>query len=81
MGMRDELFSKWIEAMKGVKFPVSSVNEVFAGLPKGAESNISVGGLVICNTGDLFGRFIKPTDFPIESSEALATLILDRAGL
>ena len=54
MGMRDELFSKWIEAMKGVKFPVSSVDEVFAGLPKGAESNISVGGLVICNTVDLF---------------------------
>ena len=81
MGMRDELFSKWIEAMKGVKFPVSSVDEVFAGLPKGSESNISVGGLVVCNTGDLFGRFIKPTDFPIESAQALANLILDRAGL
>jgi hypothetical protein len=65
MGMRDELFSKWIEAMKEVKFPVSSVDEVYAGLPKGAESNISVGGLVVCNTGDLFGRFIKP---PISQS-------------
>jgi len=67
--------------VKGVKFPVSSVDEVFAGLPKGAESSISVGGLVVCNTGDLYGRFIKPTDFPIESAQALATLILDRAGL
>jgi len=81
MGMRDELYSKWIEAMKGVKFPVSSVDQVYAGLPKGAESNISVGGLVVCNVGDLFGRFIKPTDFPIESADAMATLILDRAGL
>ncbi len=81
MGMRDELYAKWIEAMKGVKFPVSSVDEVYAGLPKGAQSNISVGGIVVCNTGDLFSRFIKPTDFPIESAHALATMILDRAGL
>jgi len=81
MGMRDELHSKWVQAMKGVKFPVHSLEEVFAALPKGAESNISVGGLVVCNTGDLFGRFIKPTDFPIESAEQMATLILDRAGL
>ncbi|WP_373839985.1 MTH865 family protein [Methanospirillum sp.] len=81
MNMRDELFSKWIAAMKEVKFPVATVDEVYAGLPKGADSNISVGGLVVCNTGDLFGRFIKPTDFPIESAEALATLVLDRAGL
>lgn len=81
MNMRDELFSKWIAAMKEVKFPVTTVEEVYAGLPKGADSNISVGGILVCNTGDLFERFIKPTDFPIESAEALATLVLDRAGL
>lgn len=81
MGMREELHSKWIEAMKGVKFPVSSVDQVFAGLPKGAESNISVGGLVVCNVGDLLNRFLKPTDFPLESGEALVTLVLDRAGI
>ena len=81
MGMRDELFSKWIQAMAGVSFPVSSIDQVFAGLPKGSASNISVGGIVVCNTGELFERFIKPADFPIESAEALATLILDRAGL
>ena len=81
MNMRDELFSKWIAVMKEVKFPVATVDEVYAGLPKGADSNISVGELIIYNTNDLFGRFIKPTDFPIESAEALATLVLDRAGL
>ncbi|HPY60988.1 MAG TPA: MTH865 family protein [Methanospirillum sp.] len=81
MKMRNELFAKWVAAMKEVKFPVLTVDEVFSGLPKGSDSNISVGGLVVCNTGDLFSRFIKPTDFPIESAEALATLILDRAGL
>lgn len=80
MGIRDELFSKWTKSMAGIPFPVSSVDEVFAGLPKGADSNISVGGLVVCHTGDLFERFLKPTDFPIESAEALANLILDRAG-
>ena len=80
MGIRDDLFSKWTQAMAGITFPVSSKDEVFTGLPKGAESNISIGDLVVCNTGDLFERFLKPTDFPIESAEALANLILDRAG-
>ncbi|NLV27177.1 MAG: hypothetical protein GXY48_08455 [Methanomicrobiales archaeon] len=67
--------------MAGVSFPVSSVDDVFTGLPKGPESNISVGGLVVCNTGDLFRRFVKPTDFPIISAEELAILILDHTGI
>ena len=81
MGMRDELYSRWMKAMEGVSFPVSSVDQVFAGLPKGADGNISVGGIVVCNTGDLFNRFLNPADFPIESAESLVNMILDRAGI
>jgi hypothetical protein len=81
MGIRNELFNHWIEALSKVKFPVSSKNEVYEGLPKGAEGNLSFQGLVVCNVGELFEKFLKPTDFPINSAEDLANMILDRAGI
>lgn len=81
MGMRDELFKHWIDALKGVSFPVSSKEAVFGGLPKGAAGNMTVDGLVICNVGELFETFLKPTDFPINSAEDLVKLIFDRAGI
>lgn len=81
MGMRDELFKHWIDALAGVSFPVSSKQEVFGGLPKGSAGNMTVDGLVICNVGELFDNFLKPTDFPISSAKELVTLIFDRAGI
>lgn len=81
MGIRNELFQHWIKALSGVKFPVASKDEVYAGLPKGADGNLTVKGLVVCNVGELFDKFLYPTDFPIQSAEDLATLILDRAGI
>ncbi|WP_319539299.1 MTH865 family protein [uncultured Methanospirillum sp.] len=79
--MRDELFTHWINALGGVSFPVSSKESVFSGLPKGAEGNMTVGGLVVCNVGELFEKFLKPSDFPINSAEDLVRLIFDRAGI
>ncbi|PKL60831.1 MAG: hypothetical protein CVV33_00660 [Methanomicrobiales archaeon HGW-Methanomicrobiales-4] len=81
MGIRNELFQHWIDALSGVTFPVSSKQQVYAGLPKGAAGNLSIHGLVICNVGELFEKFLKPTDFPISSADELANLILDRAGI
>lgn len=81
MGIRVELFEHWLKALSGVKFPVSSKQEVYAGLPKGADGNLTYQGLVVCNVGELFEKFLKPTDFPINSAADLANLILDRAGI
>jgi len=80
MGIRDELFQHWMVALSGVPFPVSSKQDVFAGLPKGAAGNLTYQGLVVCNVGELFEKFLKPTDFPISSPDELANIILDRAG-
>lgn len=81
MGIRDELFQHWIDALSGVSFPVSSKQEVYAGLPKGSAGNLSVQGIVICNVGELFEKFLKPTDFPINSAKDLVKIIFDRAGI
>ncbi len=80
MGIREELFQHWLIALSKVSFPVSSQQDVYAGLPKGSEGNLSFQGLVVCNVGELFEKFLKPTDFPISSADELANLILDRAG-
>lgn len=81
MGIRDELFKHWINALSGVTFPVSSKQEVYAGLPKGADGNLTIQGLVVCNVGELFEKFLKPADFPIGSADELVNMILDRAGI
>lgn len=81
MGVRNELFQHWITALSEVKFPVSSKEEVYAGLPKGSAGNLSFHGLVVCNVSELFDKFLTPTDFPINNAETLANLILDRAGI
>jgi len=81
MGMREELFNHWIMALSNVTFPVHSKNDVYNGLPKGSDGNMTVDGLVVCNVGELFEKFLKPTDFPIESAQSLVQLIFDRAGL
>lgn len=80
MSIREELFQHWMVALKGVKFPVSSKQDVYAGLPKGSDGNLTYQGLVVCNVGELFEKFLKPTDFPLSSAEELANTILDRAG-
>ncbi len=81
MGMREEIINHWIEALSGVPFPVSSASDVFAALPKGAAGNMTVGGLVVCNVGEVFEKFLKPTDFPINSAKELVMLIINRAGI
>ena len=81
MGIHEDLFNKWTMLMKSVSFPVTSTEQVFKGLAKGAESHISIDGTVICTTGELFERFLKPSDFPINTPEDLANLILNRAGI
>jgi hypothetical protein len=81
MGMREELLTHWIEALGNVSFPVSSKESVYSGLPKGAAGNMTVGGLVVCNVGELFEKFLNPSDFPINSAEELVLLIFDRAGI
>ncbi|MDD1728711.1 MAG: MTH865 family protein [Methanospirillum sp.] len=79
--MREELITHWTGALAGVSFPVTSKEAVYAGLPKGSDGNMTVGGLVVCNVGELFEKFLSPSDFPINSAEDLVSLIFDRAGI
>ena len=79
MGVKEEIHAQITGALTGADFPIETPEKLISAFPDGAET--------ICKSGDLeitageAGKLLKTADFPFESAENVAGIIVERAGL
>ena len=79
LSVREQIHSQITGALKGAKFPVKTPADLIAAFPNGAATTCQVGDLKM-TAGDA-GKLLLATDFPFKNTNAVADVIVDRAGL
>ena len=77
--VREQIHNQIAGALKGAKFPVETPQDLIAAFPNGADTTCQVGDLKM--TAGEAGKLLKASDFPFKSAEAVADVIVERAGL
>lgn len=76
---REQIHSQITGALKHAKFPVKTPKDLIAAFPDGAKTTCRAGDLTM--TAGEAGKLLKAADFPFRSAQAVADVIVDRAGL
>jgi hypothetical protein len=79
LSVKEQIHAQIEGALAGATFPIGTPEELIAAFPNGADTTCQVGDLKM--TAGQAGTLLKETDFPFESAQAVADVIVDRAGL
>lgn len=79
MGVKEEIGAQITGALAGADFPIETPEKLISAFPEGAETTCKSGSLEI--TAGEAGKLLKTDDFPFESAESVADIIMERAGL
>ena len=79
MSAKEEIYSQIVGALEGANFPINTPEALFDAFPDGPDTT--------CKSGDIelkasaAGEVLTGDDFPFESAEDVASIIVERAGL
>jgi hypothetical protein len=79
MGVKDEIHSQIVGALKDAKFPIKTPEALLAAFPDGANTTCQAGDVKV--TAGEAGKLLKGSDFPFRSAKQVADVIVQRAGL
>ncbi len=79
MSVGEEIHAQIIGALKNVKFPIKTPEELLAAFPDGANTTCKAGDVEV-TVGEA-GKLLKASDFPFKNAKQVADVIVQRAGL
>ncbi|UTB32208.1 MAG: hypothetical protein NKF70_12010 [Methanobacterium sp. ERen5] len=79
MGVKEEIHAQIVGALVGAKYPLETPEELLGSFPDGAETTCKSGEVEL-KAGDA-GKVLTGDDFPFNSAEEVADVIVGRAGL
>ena len=79
MYVKTEIKSQIVGALKGAEFPIETPEALLAAFPDGAQTTCKAGDVEM--TAGQAGELLTADDFPFESAEQVADVILEKAGM
>ncbi|MEG3224763.1 MAG: hypothetical protein BME94_04325 [Methanobacteriales archaeon Met13] len=79
MDVKAEIKSQIVGALAGAKFPIETPEALLAAFPDGADTTCKAGDVEM--TAGQAGELLTAEDFPFESAEQVADVILKKAGI
>jgi hypothetical protein len=79
MDVKAEIKFQIVGALEGAKFPIETPEALLAAFPDGAQTTCKAGDVEM--TAGQAGELLAAEDFPFESAEQVAEVILDKAGM
>ncbi|MDP3066724.1 MAG: MTH865 family protein [Methanobacteriaceae archaeon] len=79
MDVKAEIKSQIVGALAGAKFPIETPEALLTAFPDGADTTCKAGDVEI--TAGQAGELLTADDFPFESAEQVADVILKKAGI
>lgn len=79
MDVKKEIKSQIVGALTGAKFPIETPEELLKAFPDGAQTTCKAGDVEM--TAGQAGELLTANDFPFESAEQVADVILKKAGM
>ncbi|MDR2545591.1 MAG: hypothetical protein LBD03_08700 [Methanobrevibacter sp.] len=79
MSVKEEIHEQIVNALKEAKFPIKTPDELFNALPDGSNTKCKSGNVVL-KASDA-GKVLSADDFPFETSEDVASTIVNKTGL
>ena len=79
MDVKTEIKSQIVGALAGAEFPIETPEALLAAFPDGAQTTCKAGDVEM--TAGQAGELLTAADFPFESAEQVADVILEKAGM
>lgn len=79
MDVKTEIKSQIEGALAGAEFPIETPEALLAAFPDGAQTTCKAGDVEM--TAGQAGELLNADDFPFESAEHVADVILEKAGM
>lgn len=79
MSVKKEIHSQIVGGLANATFPINTPVDLLAAFPAGADTTCKAGDVEV--TAGEAGTLLKADDFPFESAEQVAEIIVERAGL
>lgn len=79
MDVKTEIKSQIVGALAGAEFPIETPEALLAAFPDGAQTTCKAGDVEM--TAGQAGELLTADDFPFESAEQVADVILEKAEM
>ncbi len=79
MSVKEDIHSQIVSGLAGANFPIGTPEKLLAAFPAGADTTCRSGDVEV--TAGEAGGLLMESDFPFNSAEEVADIIVERAGL